>query len=137
MLETSVPLSDRSISALLDLGVDRRTMQPWFAFDSATGRLTLQIQGLVYMGFSRDWVDRFSDDTGVLEVRCGRRRITTDEIERYAFLVDSPASLPELTVIEIEGPLNVTIICDSYEMIPDMPSSEDATNQKSAPIATD
>lgn len=119
MLETCVPLSDWSISALLDFGVDRRTMQPWFAFDSASGRLTLRIRGLVYMGFSRDWEDRFSDDAGVLEVRCGRRRITPDEIERYAFLGYSPATLPELSVVEIEGPLNVTILCESYEMTSD------------------
>ena len=91
-------------------------MRPWFSFAALTQLLTLQITGVVYMGFSRYWEDRFTDDSDVLEVGCETRYLSREELGGYGFRVDDPASLPKLTIITVEGSLNVKIICDSYEV---------------------
>ena len=109
-------LQDYSISALLEFGVDPKTMRPWFSFAALTQLLTLHVNGIVYMGFSRDWDDRFSDDSDVLEVTCENRLLSREDLGGYGFRVDDSSSMPKLTVITIEGPLNIKIICDSYEI---------------------
>jgi hypothetical protein len=108
-------LQDYSISALLDFGVDPKTMRPWFSFAALNQLLTLHINGLVFMGFSRYWEDRFSDDSDVLEVQCEARQFSEEELSGYGFRVDDPAAIPKLRVITVEGPLHVKIICESYE----------------------
>jgi len=109
-------LQDYSIAALLDFGVDPKTMRPWFSFAALTQLLTLRVNGLVYMGFSRYWEDRCSDDSDVLEVKCEYRHLAKGELDGYGFRVDDPTAMPRLTVITIEGPLNMKIICESYEV---------------------
>jgi hypothetical protein len=109
-------LRDYSISALLAFGVDPKTMRPWFSFAARTQLLTLYVHGVVYIGFSRYWEDRFADDSDVLEVQCEYRQLSQEELGQYAFRVDDPTAIPQLTVIRIEGPLNVNIICESYEI---------------------
>lgn len=109
-------LRDYSISALLDFGVDTKTMRPWFSFAAMTQLLTLRINGLVYMGFSRYWEDRFSDDSDVLDVQCEYRQIAEQELGGYRFKVDDLKAMPKLMVLTIEGPLNVRIICESYDV---------------------
>jgi hypothetical protein len=109
-------LQDYPLSALLDFGVDPKTMRPWFSFATSSELLTLRINGLVHMGFSRCWEERFSDDSDVLEVVCETRRFSRDELGGYGFRVGDPEAMPELTVITIEGPLNVKVFCESYEI---------------------
>jgi hypothetical protein len=109
-------LQDYSISALLEYGIDPKTMRPWFSFAALTQLLTLHINGIVYMGLSRDWDDRFSDDAHVLEVRCENRHLSKQDLGGYRFRVDDSSLMPKLTIITIEGPLNIMIICDSYEI---------------------
>ena len=115
-MNRGMPLQDDSISALLDYGVDPQTMRPWLSFAALDQLLTIHINGAVYMGFSRDWDDRFSDDSHVLEVTCENRRLSKEDLSGYGFRVDDATAMPELTVITIEGPLNVKIICESYEV---------------------
>ena len=55
-------------------------MRPRFSFTALTDLLTLHVNGVVYMGFSRDWDDRFSDDSHVLEVRCDKRRLSKGDL---------------------------------------------------------
>jgi hypothetical protein len=109
-------LQDYSISALLDFGVDPKTMRPWFSFAALDRLLTIHVNGLVYMGLSRDWDDRFSDDSHVLEVKCEKRRLSEGDLGGYEFRVDDSTAMPQLTVITIEGSVNIKIICDSYEV---------------------
>jgi hypothetical protein len=109
-------LQDYSISALLDYGVDPKTMRPWFSFAALTQLLTLHVNGVVYMGFSRDWDDRFSDDSDVLEVKCENRYLSRRDLDGYGFRVDDSAAMPKLTVLTIEGPLQMKIICESFEV---------------------
>jgi hypothetical protein len=114
--EDGMQLQDYSISALLDFGVDPNTMKPCFSFAALDKLLTIHVNGLVYTGFSRDWDDRFSDDSHVLEVKCEKRCLSKEDLGGYGFRVDDCTAMPELTVITIEGPLNVKIICESYEI---------------------
>ncbi len=106
----------KNIAALLDFGVDTKTFQPWFSFAALTQLLTLHVNGLVYMGFSRAWSERFSNDSNVMEVRCECRHLSTDELGKYVYQVDSPEAMPRLTVITVHGDLNLEIICDSFKI---------------------
>jgi hypothetical protein len=107
----------RNISALLDYGVDPRTFSPWLSFACLTDLLTIHVKGLVYMGFSRDWPVRFCSDSGVIEVRCEYRHLSEEELVRYGrWRVNSPTDLPKLTVVIVEGPLYVEIVCESYDI---------------------
>jgi hypothetical protein len=116
MEKKDASLQDYSISALLNFGVDPRGFRPWFAFAAQTQLLTVHIDGLVYMGFSRDWTDRFSDDSDVMEVQCEKRRLTDEELEKYDFQLEATDTIPELTIITVQGNLVVKIICDSYSI---------------------
>jgi hypothetical protein len=109
-------LQDYSISALLDFGVDSKTMRPWLSFAAGTQLLTLHVNGLVYMTFSRDWDYRFSDESDVLEVQCEYRKLTEEDLAGYRWRFTSSSVLPELTIIRIESPLFLKIICESYEI---------------------
>jgi len=109
-------LQDYSISALLDFGVDPKTMRPWLSFAAGIQLLTLHVNGLVYMAFSRDWDYRFSDDSDVLEVQCEHRKLTEEDLAGYGWRLTSSSVMPNLTIIRIEGPLHVRIICESYEI---------------------
>jgi hypothetical protein len=105
-----------NISAPLDFGVDRKTFRPWFSFAALTELLTVQVNGLVYMNFSRAWEDRLSDGSNVADVRCEYRHPSVDELEEYAWQINSFTDLPRLTIISIDGDLCITIICESYEV---------------------
>ena len=109
-------LSGYSISALLDMGVDERTFCPWFKFSALTQLLTLRVVGLVHMSWSRAWEDRFAGDSNVLEISNERRKLTFGDLSGYPWNEPTLVSIPELTVIKIEGGLNITVICDSFEM---------------------
>jgi len=107
-------LQDYSISALLDFGVDSKTMRPWFSFAALDRLLTIHVDGMVYMGLSRDWDDRLSDDSYVLGVTCEKRQLSEGDLGGYEFRVDDSTAMPVLTVISIEGAINLKIICESY-----------------------
>jgi hypothetical protein len=109
-------LSGYSISALLEMGVDERTFCPWFKFSALTQLLTLRVVGLVHMSCSRAWEDRFAGDSNVLEISNERRKLTFGDLSGYPWNEPTLVSIPELTVIKIEGGLNITVICDSFEM---------------------
>lgn len=109
-------LGGYSISALLDMGVDERTFCPWFKFAALSQLLTLRVVGLVHMSCSRQWRDRFDDDSHVIEISNKRGRLTPEELSGYAWNEESPLSMPELVVIKVEGDLNLTLICDSFEV---------------------
>src|SRR5712691_5786476 len=106
----------RNISALLEFGVDHKTFRPWFSFAALTELLTVHVNGLVYMGFSRAWEDRFSDDSAVMEVHCEYRHVSEEELGKYAWQVNAPTDLPKMTIINVEGHLCVKIICESYDI---------------------
>lgn len=109
-------LSGYSISALLDMGVDERTFCPWFKFSALTQLLTLRVVGFVHMSCSRAWEDRFADDSDVLEISNERRKLTAWDLQGYGWNEPSLESIPELTVIHLEGGLIMTVICDSFEV---------------------
>jgi len=109
-------LGGYSISALLDMGVDERTFCPWFKFAALSQLLTLRVVGLVHMSCSRAWGDRFADDSSVMEISNKRRKLTPEDLSGYAWNEPSPQSMPELVVIKVEGDLNLTVICDSFEV---------------------
>ena len=109
-------LSGYSISALLDMGVDERTFCPWFKFCALMQLLTLRVVGLVHMSCSRAWEDRFAGDSDVLEISTARRKLTREDLLGYDWNEQSPELIPELVVIHIEGGLNITVICDSFEV---------------------
>jgi hypothetical protein len=116
MEQTLPDLGSYSISALLGMGADARTFQPWFKFAALSKLLTLRVKGLVFMTLSRDDTFRFSEETNVMEVECERRRMNADELRCYGFQVGAPQSMPELAVVKVHGDLNITILCDSYEV---------------------
>jgi hypothetical protein len=108
----------RNISALLEFGVDPKTFRPWFSFAALTELLTVRVNGLVYMDFSRAWACRFCEDSNVMEVRCECRHLSDDELDKYGrWRVDAPTDLPKLTIITVEGDLHVNIICESYDIV--------------------
>ena len=109
-------LRDYSISALLGMGVDERTFCPWFKFAALSQLLTLRVVGLVHMSCSQAWEYRFSDDSNVMEISNVRSRLTPEDLSGYAWNEPSPQSMPELVVIKVEGDLNLTVICDSFEV---------------------
>ena len=109
-------LGGYSISALLDMGVDERTFCPWFKFAALSQLLTLRVVGLVHMSCSRAWRYRFDDDSHVIEISNKRGRLTPEELSGYDWNEESPLSMPELVLIKVEGDLNLTIICDSFEV---------------------
>jgi len=109
-------LSGYSISALLDMGVDERTFCPWFKFCALWQLLTLRVVGLVHMRFSRSWEYRFEQDSNVLEISNEKRKLTAEDLSGYAWNEPSPELIPELVVIHIEGDLNITLICDSFDV---------------------
>lgn len=110
-------LAKCSISAILDMGVDPVTFNPWFTFSALTERLTVRTVGFVHMRVSRAWEDRFSDDTDVLEVRCERRLLSADDIVGYAWGEAILEAMLELTVLTISGQMNLVIVCDSIETV--------------------
>jgi hypothetical protein len=116
MPQPLIDLGKCSISALLDMGVDTKTFCPWFKFAALTQLLTLRVAGMVYMTFSHAWEDRFSDGTNVVEVSSERRGITIDDLSGYAWDGPLPQVTPELVLIKVHGDLNITIICDSFEV---------------------
>jgi len=109
-------LGDFSISALLGMGVDERTFSHWFKFAALSELLTLRVIGLVHMSCSRAWRYRFDDNTHVMEISNERRKITPDDLTGYPWHEPSMQLMPELIVIRVEGDLNVTVICDSFEV---------------------
>lgn len=110
-------LSKCSISAILDMGVDPKTFDPWFTFLSLTQRLTIKTIGFVHMRISREWEDRFSDDTHVLEITSERRKIFADDILGYAWPDADLNAMPELTIVSVAGPVDVTLICESFATV--------------------
>lgn len=109
-------LSSYSISALLGMGVDENSFCHWFKFAALTQLLTLRVVGLVHMNCSRAWGDRFADDSDIMEITNKRRKPTFEDLLGYAWIEPSLHSLPELVVIKVEGDLNLTVICDSFEV---------------------
>jgi hypothetical protein len=109
-------LSSYSISALLEMGVDAETFCPWFKFAALTQLLTLRVIGLVHLSCSRAWRDRFADDSNVMEISNEKRKLTREDLSGYAWIEPSPQSVPELVVIRVEGDLNLTVICDSFDV---------------------
>jgi len=109
-------LSTYSIAALLDMGVDDGTFCPWFKFCALRQLLTLRVTGFVHMSCSRSWEYRFDDDTDVMEISNERRKLTQKDLLGYAWNEPSLELIPELVVIHIEGGLNITVICDSFEV---------------------
>lgn len=109
-------LSGYSISALLDMCTDERTFCPWFKFAALTQLLTLRVVGLVHMSCSRAWEDRFACDSNVLEISNERRKLTTEDLSGYPWNEPSLETIPELTVIKIDGGLIITVICDSFDV---------------------
>ncbi|WP_165250958.1 hypothetical protein [Paludisphaera soli] len=108
-------LQDCSITAILNFGVDPRTMKPWFEFAALDQLLTVSFNGVVHMRFSRDWDDRFSDDSDVLEVQSESRKPSEDDLQGYDYSVEDLKAFPELQIITIFGALHVKIICESFE----------------------
>lgn len=107
----------RNISALLDYGVNPKTFSPWLTFASLSDLLTIHINGLIYMSFSRDWILRHCGDSGVREVRCERRRLSEEELIKYGrWRINFPSDLPEFTIITVEGDLYMEVFCESYDI---------------------
>lgn len=109
-------LSEYSIDALLDMGVDPKTFCHWFDFCSCLQLLTLRISGLVHMTVSRGWEDRFSDNTNVVEVVNKKRKLTANDMREYTWPEDDWESMPEFVVINIYGSVSIDIICDSFDI---------------------
>jgi hypothetical protein len=109
-------LGDYSISALLGMGVDERTFCPWFKFAALSQLMTLRVVGLVYMSCSRAWRYRMDIDSNVMEISSKKRMLTPEDLSGYAWSELSPQMMPELVVIKVAGDLNLTIICDSFEV---------------------
>jgi len=109
-------LGSYSISVLLGMGVDEKSLCPWFKFAALTQLLTLRVVGLVYMSCSRAWEDRFSNSSSVMEISNEKRMLTSEDFVGYAWNEPSPHSVPELVVIKVDGDLNLTVICESFEV---------------------
>ena len=55
-------------------------------------------------------------DSNVMEISSTKRTLTPEDLSGYAWSEQSPQLMPELVVIKVAGDLNLTIICDSFEV---------------------
>jgi hypothetical protein len=51
-----------------------------------------------------------------MEISSKKRMLTPEDLSGYAWSELSPQMMPELVVIKVAGDLNLTIICDSFEV---------------------